>query len=123
VPVFEYRGIDKAGKTVRGIVDSDNQRTARLKLKRDGIFITELSNKQRAQVKKTSTKSATSSKVSVEDLSSMTRQLATLVKANIPLVESLSAISEQVENPTLKEAIEFAKVGASCYDSCGSNIK
>lgn len=105
MPVFEYRGIDKAGKTVRGIVDSDNQRTARLKLKRDGIFITELSNKQRAQVKKTSTKSATSSKVSVEDLSSMTRQLATLVKANIPLVESLSAISEQVENPTLKEAI------------------
>ncbi len=105
MPVFEYRGIDKAGKTVRGIVDSDNQRTARLKLKRDGIFITELSNKQRAQVKKTSAKSSTSSKVNVEDLSSMTRQLATLVKANIPLVESLSAISEQVENPTLKEAI------------------
>lgn len=26
-------------------------------------------------------------------------------------------------HPTLKEAIEFAKVGASCYDSCGSNIK
>ncbi len=105
MPVFEYRGIDKAGKTVRGIVDSENQRTARVKLKRDGVFITELANKQRTQTKKQNTKSALASKVSVDELSSMTRQLATLVKANIPLVESLSAISEQVESASLKEAI------------------
>jgi general secretion pathway protein F len=76
-----------------------------MKLKRDGIFITELNNKQRAQVKKTSGKMTVSGRVSTEELSSMTRQLATLVKANIPLVESLSAISEQVENPVLKEAV------------------
>ncbi len=104
MPVFEYRGIDKAGKTVRGIVDSENQRTARLKLKRDGVFITELANKQRALAKKQSQKPGSGTKVNVQDLSMMTRQLATLIKANVPLVESLSAVSEQVENPTLKEA-------------------
>lgn len=105
MPVFEYRGIDKSGKNIRGIVDSENQRTARLKLKRDGIFITELSNKQKAYSKKTTPKQKASSKVSVEDLSMMTRQLATLIKANIPLVDSLGAVSEQVENPTLKEVL------------------
>ncbi|MES2769751.1 MAG: type II secretion system inner membrane protein GspF [Bdellovibrionota bacterium] len=104
MPVFEYRGIDKTGKTVRGIVDSENQRTARLKLKRDGVFITELANKQRALAKKQSQKPGSGTKVNVQDLSMMTRQLATLIKANVPLVESLSAVSEQVENPTLKEA-------------------
>lgn len=105
MPVFEYRGIDKSGKTVRGIVDSENQRTARLKLKRDGVFITDLSNKQRTQTKKQTQKNAAASKVNVEDLSMMTRQLATLIRANVPLVESLSAVSEQVENPALKEAV------------------
>lgn len=105
MPVFEYRGLDRSGKSVRGIIDSDNQRTARLKLKRDGVFITDLQNKQRAQTKKKTGKVVTSGRVKVEELSSMTRQLATLVKASIPLVESLSAISEQVENATLKEAV------------------
>jgi len=105
MPVFEYRGIDKTGKTVRGIVDSENQRTARLKLKRDGVFITELTNKQRSLAKKQSQRASTSSKVSLQDLAMMTRQLATLIKANVPLVEALSAVSEQVENPALKEAV------------------
>jgi general secretion pathway protein F len=104
MPVFEYRGIDKVGKTVRGIIDSENQRTARLKLKRDGVFITDLTNKQKTQTKKQTQKKAGAATVSVQDLAMMTRQLATLIKANVPLVESLSAVSEQVENPALKEA-------------------
>jgi general secretion pathway protein F len=104
MPVFEYRGIDKLGKTVRGIIDSENQRTARLKLKRDGVFITDLTNKQKAQTKKQTQKKAAASSVGVQDLAMMTRQLATLIKANVPLVESLSAVSEQVEHPALKEA-------------------
>jgi general secretion pathway protein F len=103
MPVFEYRGMDKLGKSVRGFVDSENQRTARLKLKRDGVFITELANKQRTQTKVATQKNAASSRVNVQDLSMMTRQLATLIKANIPLVETLQAVSEQVENPTLKQ--------------------
>lgn len=106
MPVFEYRGIDKSGKTVRGIVDSENQRTARLKLKRDGVFITDLTNKHsRAQTKKNTQKTAANSKVGVQDLSMMTRQLATLIRASVPLVEALSAVSEQVENPALKEVV------------------
>lgn len=105
MPVFEYRGMDKTGKAVRGFVDSDNQRTARLKLKRDGIFITELSNKQKIKTQKSTSKKAFSYRVGVQDMSMMTRQLATLIKANIPLVEALQAVSEQVENETLKQVV------------------
>ena len=39
----------------------------------------------------------------------MTRQLATLLKANVPLVDSLTAVSEQVENTTLSEILSDAK--------------
>ncbi len=105
MPVFEYKGLNRGGQAVRGMIDADNQRTARLKLKKDGVFITEITNKQREEQKKKHSRPAPQRSVNVEDLSTMTRQLSTLVKANIPLVETLAAVAEQVENPTLRAAL------------------
>lgn len=106
MPVFEYRGLNKHGSTVRGTIDSDNSRTAKAKLKKDGIYVTDIKDKSKT-VKKTKSqaKSASQKSVNVQDLSMMTRQLATLLKANIPLVDSLGAVSEQVENETLSGVI------------------
>src|SRR5688572_14186489 len=108
MPMFEYRGLNKNGKTVRGTVDSENLRTAKLKLKKDGIFITDVKDKSKAAAasKKAKGKKPGSTKsVNVSDLSMMTRQLATLIKANIPLVDALTAVSEQVENQFLAEVM------------------
>ncbi len=105
MPLFEYRGLNASGNNVRGTLDSDNVRNARLKLKKDGIYVTEIKDKTK-KVKKTSGKSLNMGQsVSVQDLSIMTRQLATMIKANIPLVDSLSAVAEQSENLALKEAL------------------
>lgn len=110
MPIFEYRGLSKKGDTVRGIVDADNIRNARLKLKKDGVFVTDIKDKKKGAAKKTSATSALTRKnVPVKDLALMTRQLATLIKANIPLVDALSAVSEQTENPTLSEALADCK--------------
>jgi general secretion pathway protein F len=110
MPVFEYRGLNRDGKTVRGTVDSDNQRTAKMKLKKDGIFITDIKDKSKAVRAKAKGKSSTSQKgVSVGDLSMMTRQLATLLKANIPLVDALGAVAEQVENQHLATIVAEIK--------------
>ena len=40
MPAFEYRGIDRAGKDVKGVRDADNEKSLRVLLKRDGIFLT-----------------------------------------------------------------------------------
>ncbi len=112
MPIFEYKGLNKAGKNVRGIIDSDNLRNARTKLKKDGIFVTTISDKQKttqSNNKKRRGGGATGKSVNVKDLSLMTRQLATLIKANIPLVDALTALSEQVDNPVLQEAITDCK--------------
>lgn len=111
MPVFEYRGLTKDGKNVKGTLDADNVRTARMKLKRDGVFVTDLKNKQQSQDKKKAKGGIqiSSGKVSVDDLSMMTRQLATLIKANIPLVEALAAVADQVENPVLKDTMSDIK--------------
>ncbi|MFN8792091.1 MAG: type II secretion system inner membrane protein GspF [Bdellovibrionales bacterium] len=110
MPIFEYRGLNKKGTTVRGVVDSENIRTARVRLKKDGIFVTDIKDKKRVAVKKSSGPSALTRKsVPVKDLALMTRQLATLIKASIPLVDALNAVAEQTENPALSEAVADCK--------------
>ncbi len=102
MPLFEYRGVGPGGKNLRGTIDADNERTARVKLKKEGIFLQSLRNRQKSIKKANATNSSLQRQVSVEDMALMTRQLATLLKANIPLVECLSGVSEQLENPQLK---------------------
>src|SRR4051794_19487467 len=101
MPIFEYRGLSKDGRSVRGTVDADNIRNAKIKLKKDGVFLTDIKDKGKSvAARKAKGKKGPSQKgVSVTDLSNMTRQLATLLKANIPLVDALGAVAEQIENP------------------------
>lgn len=109
MPLFEYKGLTRDGKNTKGVVDSDNLRAARLKLKKDGIFVVAIEDKKKSASKKKSTLKVRSGSVPVKDLSLMTRQLATLIKANIPLVDALTAVSEQVDNPVLAEAVADCK--------------
>jgi general secretion pathway protein F len=104
---FEYKGLNKEGKNVKGLVEAENIRSARTRLKRDGIYIIEIRDKQSKTKKKSGLKFGGG--VNVQELSMMTRQLATLVKAQIPLVDCLAALVDQVDNDVLKAAISDIK--------------
>ena len=124
MPLFEYRGLNRDGRSVRGTVDADNSRNAKARLKKDGIFVTDIKDKGKAATKKAKGKKSLNQKgVSVTDLSMMTRQLATLLKANVPLVDSLNAVAEQVENPFLSEVVSDLKnavnEGSSLHKAMG----
>ena len=108
MPIFEYKGLSRDGKSVKGIVDAENLRAARSKLKKDNVYVIDIKDKKKVDPKKKSGPRRTK-KVGVKDLSLMTRQLATLIRANIPLVDALTAVSEQVENPVLSEALADCK--------------
>lgn len=108
MPIFEYRGLTRDGRNAKGVVDADSLRAARAKLKKDGVFVTEIKDKKKVLPGKKKT-SVRTRNVPVKDLSLMTRQLATLVKANIPLVDALNAVAEQVDNPVLAEAMSDCK--------------
>ncbi|HPI40945.1 MAG TPA: type II secretion system F family protein [Pseudobdellovibrionaceae bacterium] len=102
--IFEYKGINSSGKNISGSLDSENIRTARMKLKKDQIFVTSIRDKKKESNLRKSGPNVTAN-VGVKDLSLMTRQLATLIKSNIPLVDALSAVAEQVENVVLSHAL------------------
>ncbi|MBX3181007.1 MAG: type II secretion system inner membrane protein GspF [Polyangiaceae bacterium] len=102
--VYAYRGIQSAtGKPTKGFKDADNLKALRGALRREGILLTEATEeaerKQRA--KKDLNLFAVFQRPSTSDIAVMTRQLATLVRAGVPLVESIGALSEQVENEQL----------------------
>ncbi|HEX7673992.1 MAG TPA: type II secretion system inner membrane protein GspF [Bdellovibrio sp.] len=108
MPIFEYKGLTRDGKNTKGTIDAENQRAARARLKKDGVFVVDIKDKKKVDPKKSKGPRKTAN-VGVKDLALMTRQLATLIKANIPLVDALAAVSEQVENPTLAEAVADCK--------------
>ena len=118
MPVFEYKALNAGGKVETGIVDAESAKAARAKLRRTGIFPTELSEEQagakKCKAKRTASvevdfKKMVGGGVSTQDLAVMTRQLATLLAAGISMIEALTALSEQVENDSLKVAISAIK--------------
>jgi general secretion pathway protein F len=106
--VYEYRGLLVAtGKQVHGVRDADNAKVLRATLKREGILLTSAQEDTKAQAGKGKRidLGALLRRVSVSDVAMMTRQLATLVNAGIPLVEAVTALTEQVDKMELKRVL------------------
>jgi general secretion pathway protein F len=123
LPVFEYRGVDAGGKNVRGIIDADSPRLARSRLKKSGVFPTEVQEAIAAERRESWDLSITYliRRVGLQDLAVMTRQLATLVGAGLAMVPALNSLIHQIENPNLKKVIsqirERVKEGSSLSDA------
>ncbi|PIR20013.1 MAG: type II secretion system protein GspF [Deltaproteobacteria bacterium CG11_big_fil_rev_8_21_14_0_20_47_16] len=108
MPVYKYSGVNAKGKKVAGSIDAENEKAARAKLRRTGVFPTSLGGDGKAGGFSLNTEIDIGKyfqKVTVEDLALMTRQLGSLLQAGIPLVEALAALTDQVENPKLRDAV------------------
>jgi general secretion pathway protein F len=108
VAVFEYRGILLGtGKPVKGVRDADNAKALRAALRKDGVLLTVATEGKAAEEKAKRNIKVFEflGRPSTSDVAVLTRQLATLIGAGIPLFESLAALCEQVENEQLKRAL------------------
>lgn len=130
--VYNYRGMDAAGKKASGVIEAESIKTARLKLRRSGVFPTEVLPEG---AKGGGGFSLTAEidigkyfeRVKTKDLAVMTRQLSTLISARIPLVESLTALVDQTENKKLRKVIADVKgkvtEGERFSDACAAHEK
>jgi general secretion pathway protein F len=110
MPVYAYKGLSERGRAVSGIVDADTPKGARLKLRRDGIFPTDLVEEQRRALAATAARAQLNlgslfERITPQELALLTRQLSTLVGAQLPLVDCLSALIEQVESARIKRIL------------------
>jgi general secretion pathway protein F len=99
--IYNYKGIDKKGSEVKGTVSGEGITAAKQRVKAMGIMLLDISEQTSGSVKKSSGITFGNA-VSIADLSLMTRQLATLLRAKIQVVEAFSALVDQTDNPNLK---------------------
>lgn len=132
MPVFEFKGFDGAGKNVKGLRDADTIKALRALLKKEGILATEVKESGKAtEAKKKDGKTGLLDReveisflqgVSIEDLALATRQLATLLQAGVPMVDSLAALIDQTENKALKRVLSKVKTDVNEGISLGDSM-
>jgi len=142
MPVYAYKGLDDRGKELKGSRDADSPKTLRAMLKREGVRIIECTEETKKGQKsgKSFGRSNVSNlaqtevdlgqyfdRITITDVALATRQLATLLKSGITLIESLEALTDQVESNKFKLAFSHIKdavnEGAALADAMGEHPK
>ncbi len=133
MPVYEYKALDSKGKKVSGILDAESPRLARARLRAEGLYPVEIHSASQPEVPFREPGKVTQPvqlgrffrRVRPQDRAALTRQLATLVGAGIPVVSALETIIQQVSNNSLRRALveirEEVMGGSSLADAMGSH--
>ena len=101
---FEYTALDAAGKERKGILEGDTPRHIRQLLREQQLLPVTVAEVAQKEAKRQRSFSF-ARRVSAADLALFTRQLATLVRAGLPLEESLLAVSQQTEKPRVQSIV------------------
>jgi general secretion pathway protein F len=102
---FEYTALDNAGRSHQGVLEGDTARHVRSLLRERSLLpvsVAEVSAQESRDQRKSQGSFSLRRRVSTAHLSLLTRQLATLVRAGLPLEESLLAVSQQTERPRVQ---------------------
>lgn len=90
---YLWEGVDKGGKAVKGEMRANGEATVSVSLRRDGIRVSKIKKKRftRAQ------------KITEKDIAIFTRQLATMMKAGVPLIQSFDIVARGHTNPSVSK--------------------
>lgn len=95
---FKYSGTNKRGQNVKGELTAKSLELARAQLRKQGIIVQDVRQKPKPlfQVKKS---------IKAIDIAIFVRQLATMMKAGVPLTQSFEIVADSLENPSMKELV------------------
>ncbi len=104
--IYEYKAIDGAKKVRKGIVDADSPREARIKLRRDKLYVTDLKETVERGTRALRIRGITGvdvpNRVRNEQVAAVTRQMASLLQAGIPLAEGIRMVIEQAPDKKIE---------------------
>ena len=103
MPAFRFEAIDAAGKAQKGVLDADSARNARTQLRSQGLtplVVEPAATRTRGARQQ---RLALGRKLSTREQAILTRQLASLLVAGLPLGEALAVLTEQAERDYIRE--------------------
>jgi len=100
--VFVWRGKDRNGREAGGEIESASPAMARAQLRRQGIRPDTVKKKARPLF-------GGGGRIRPRDIAVFTRQLATMTKAGVPLVQSFDIVGECLENPGMREVVSTVR--------------
>ena len=103
--LYSYSALDGKGKTRKGVQEADSPKMLRQALRADGLAPVDITPASRGKVQEKTRTSLFTRQASVSEIALITRQLATLVAAAIPLEECLQALIRQVQKSHLKSLL------------------
>src|SRR3989442_23011 len=98
MPTYAYTARSRNGNEVRGVLAGMDERAVRDQLRRKDLFVTTISTRRGEHEGGSLFRRK---KVGLTDMVVMSRQLATLVRAGLPLVDSILTLAGQTDNPLL----------------------
>ncbi|MGF6691027.1 type IV pilus assembly protein PilC [Metapseudomonas resinovorans] len=113
---FAWEGTDKKGSKVRGELSGQNPALVKAQLRKQGI------NPTKVRKKSTSLLSA-GKKIKPLDIALFTRQLATMMKAGVPLMQSFDIIGEGFEKPAMRTLVNEVKQEVSSGNSLANSLR
>ncbi len=116
VQTFTYKGKDKKGKPTQGEIKGANLALVKAQLRKQGVVATTVKKKSKPLF-------GGSKPIKPADIAIFTRQMATMMKAGVPLVQSFDIVAEGAENPTLRELISAIKEDVSAGVSFGGALR
>ena len=102
---FEYTALDAHGREKRGVLEGDAARQIRQQLREKGWVPLSVEEVAQREAKERKRHVLLRRGISATDLALITRQLATLVRAGLPLEECLRAVSQQADKGRLKSML------------------
>jgi general secretion pathway protein F len=138
MPMYAFKGVAPSGKAVTGVRDAESPKVLRQLLRKDGVHVMsfELSRGGKLAKEQNAKKGGLSRDVDLggliggvkkTEIAAFTRQIATLVKAGIPLADALGAMVEQIANVRLKAPVSEVRAavneGSSFADALAKHPK
>lgn len=114
--LFTWEGIDRRGARVKGELSAANPTLVKAQLRKQGI------NPTRVRKKSASLFSA-GKKIKPLDIALFTRQMATMMKAGVPLLSAFDIIGEGFENPAMRKLVDDVKQDVSAGNSLASSLR
>ena len=112
---FSWEGTDKKGKSVKGSVTAANIAAVKIELRKQGVV------PKPGKIKKK--KAARGKKITPADIAIFSRQMATMMKAGVPLVQSFDIVGGGHDNPSMAELIFKIKASVEGGNTLASAIR